>query len=64
MKIVKRVFRCAAIVQPGEYMIDRWDGQQCSETNPRMLHRCEHCGKDFCLVQHWHMHIDEIEAPF
>lgn len=49
--------RCSSIVQPGEYLISRWDGQQCSETHPHHLIKCEGCGKLFCLTMHWPIHV-------
>lgn len=55
----RRVYQCAAIVQPGEYTIDLWDDKQCDEKNPRLLIRCEYCGKYFCLFLHWGKHLDE-----
>lgn len=59
MKIIKQVkYQCAAIVLPGEFVIDRWDGKQCEETNPYRLVKCELCGNSFCMVMHWHKHLD------
>lgn len=55
MKVVRKP-RCAAIVQPGEYLISRWDNQQCSETQPHHLHKCEGCGQYYCLIMHLHKH--------
>lgn len=51
---------CLAIVQPGDYTIDTWDGQRCSERNPRRLMRCEGCGGTYCLLTHWHKHLDSV----
>lgn len=56
MKILRRP-RCAAIIQPGEFTIDRWDGKQCSETNPSQLLKCPECGELFCMLFHWHPHM-------
>lgn len=58
-----RIFQksqCSAIIQPGEFIVDNWDNQQCSETNPMVLIRCEHCGKLFCSMYHWHPHLKSI----
>ena len=60
VKIVKpEVRQCSWIVQPGEYSIDVWDGKRCFERNPYHLMRCEFCDKLFCLMYHYHPHIDE-----
>lgn len=54
--------QCSAIVQPGEYTIDVWDGQQCGEKNPQLLTKCEDCEKYFCLMMHWPIHIREWDV--
>lgn len=58
MKITRQK-QCSAIVQPGEYLIDRWDNQQCTERNPRMLIECVQCKRLFCMMHHWHLHLNE-----
>jgi len=57
MKLVKKInYRCNAIVQSGEYMIDRWDNRRCEETNLYYLASCEGCNEFFCLNMHWPKH--------
>lgn len=60
-KVIK--YQCCAIVQPGEFgSVDRWDNQQCIETNARWLVKCEHCDKWFCLLFHWEKHVEKLYA--
>lgn len=54
--------RCQAIIQPGEFTIDLWDGKQCSENLPHLLIKCEGCGGLYCTMKHWHMHLDSVPA--
>ena len=48
--------QCSAIVQPGEYLIDRWDGKQCEESNGQLLAECPECEQLFCVMMHWPKH--------
>jgi hypothetical protein len=52
--------RCRAIVQPGEYTIDWWDGKRCSESNPYLITKCPGCGIVLCLMIHWTKHLDSV----
>lgn len=54
--------QCHWIIQPGEFMIDTWDGSQCSERKPHLLIKCEGCRFVFCTMMHWHMHLDSVPA--
>lgn len=64
MKLRKHVtYQCWAIVLPGEYTISRWDNQQCEETKPQLLTKCEECGHHFCLMLHWPKH-NCTQPPF
>ena len=57
MRLVKKInYRCAAVVWPGEYTIDRWDNKRCEETNPHDMFKCEYCGEYFCIMLHWTKH--------
>jgi hypothetical protein len=61
-KAIDRAPRCAAIWGPGRYL----QGQQCDETNPRMLIKCNQvldpgCENYYCLMYHWHDHWDDHE---
>ena len=57
MKLVKKVsYRCAEIVQPGEYLIDRWDNKPCEETNPYYMVKCPLCDRHYCHMMHWPKH--------
>lgn len=58
MKITRKL-QCQSIVQPGEYVIDIWDGKRCEETNPRLLLRCEGCDGSFCY-RHWCIHVYSV----
>lgn len=63
MKLAKREkAQCSAIVQPGEFVIDKWDNKQCIETHIGQLIKCEHCDEFFCLMMHWHKHSDSPEV--
>lgn len=53
---VRREYRCEAIVKPGEYSFTRYDGKQCEETNPRLLMKCQECGRSYCLMTHFGNH--------
>lgn len=46
--------QCEHLIQPGEYMIDKWDGQRCTEKT--YLHKCEICGKTLCMLFHFGRH--------
>lgn len=56
---IKKARQCAAIIQPGEYTIPRWDNTRCSEKVPYHLVKCETCGKDYCIMFHWGKHKHE-----
>jgi len=61
MRFVKPV-RCSHVIQPGELLINTFDNKQCTETNPRELIRCQHCDNLFCLMFHWGMHLNTLQA--
>jgi hypothetical protein len=63
MELRKKVnYQCAAIVQPGEYSLTRWDNKRCEEDNPLYLIRCEVCHLLFCHM-HWHKHEQPCNYP-
>jgi hypothetical protein len=62
MRVTKAVDvapRCAAIWGPNGYLA----GQQCGETAPHLLIKCNRvldpgCENYYCLMFHWHDHWD------
>lgn len=49
--------QCSAIVQPGEYTTDVWDNKQC--TMDHLLTRCDYCDQFFCVLYHYHDHVEK-----
>lgn len=67
MKLNKKIsYQCAAIVQPGELLINRWDNRQCLENNLYLMLKCEQCGNLYCHMLHWPKHrctgVDDNDA--
>jgi len=57
MKLVKKtISQCSAVVEPGEYTIDKWDNQRCFETKAWHMFKCSDCDNYYCITLHWPKH--------